>query len=294
MRFRGSDVRSTPLIERLRTEGVRVTIGHDAANVDGAATVVVSSAIDRRNPEYVAAQRLGVPMLHRGEMLAKLVRERRGIAICGTHGKTTTTAMVHSVLRAGKVDASLVLGGIDGALGTNAHDGKSPWFVTEADESDGSFALLDPVIAIVTNIENDHLQSDDELPQLVNAFEEFLAKLPEDGAAIVGVDDALAASLIERERRAPTVTFGFGPRADVRAANVHFEGLGMRVRRDRRRRVSGNHRTRRSRGDQRAKRACSNCSRARARSAVRANRGRLASVSRRAPPVRHPHAQRPA
>lgn len=224
----GSDVRSTPLIERLRTEGVRVTIGHDAANVDGTATVVVSSAIDRRNPEYVAAQRLGVPMLHRGELLAKLVRERRGIAICGTHGKTTTTAMVHSVLRAGKVDASLVLGGIDGALGTNAHDGKSPWFVTEADESDGSFALLDPVIAIVTNIENDHLQSDDELPQLVNAFEEFLAKLPEDGAAIVGVDDALAASLIERERRAPTVTFGFGPRADVRAANVHFEGLGMR------------------------------------------------------------------
>ncbi len=224
----GSDVRATPLIERLRKEGVQIAIGHDAANVDGTATVVVSSAIDRRNPEYVAAQRLGVQMLHRGELLAKLVRERRGIAICGTHGKTTTTAMVHSVLRAGKVDASLVLGGIDGALGTNAHDGSSPWFVTEADESDGSFALLDPAIAIVTNIENDHLQSDDELPQLVNAFSEFLAKLPEDGAAIVGVDDPLAASLIERARRAPTITFGFGPRSDVRAANMHFEGLGMR------------------------------------------------------------------
>lgn len=224
----GSDVRATPLIERLKIEGVKVTIGHDAANVDQGSTVVVSSAIDRRNPEYVAAQRLGVPLLHRGELLARLVRERRGIAVCGTHGKTTTTAMVHSVLRAGQVDASLVLGGIDGALGTNAHDGSSQWFVTEADESDGSFALLDPAIAILNNIENDHLQSDDELPQLVNAFEEFLAKLPEDGVAIIGVDDPLAASLIERPRRAPTMTFGFGPRSYVRAANMRFERLGTR------------------------------------------------------------------
>ncbi len=224
----GSDVKPTPLIERLRNEGARVAIGHDASNVHDGATVVVSSAIDRRNPEYVAAQRLGVPLLHRGELLAILVRERHGIAICGTHGKTTTTAMVHSVLRAGSIDASLVLGGIDGALGTNAHDGTSPWFVTEADESDGSFALLDPSLAIVTNIENDHLQSDDELPQLVNAFEEFLAKLPETGAAIIGVDDALASSLIERRRSAPTITFGFGPRADVRAGSMRFEGLGMR------------------------------------------------------------------
>jgi UDP-N-acetylmuramate--alanine ligase len=224
----GSDVKMTPLLERLRTEGMTVTIGHDAASVEGASTVVVSSAIDRRNPEYLASQRLGIPLLHRGELLAQLVRERRGIAICGTHGKTTTTAMVHSVLRNGNVDATLVLGGIDGALGTNAHNGSSPWLVTEADESDGSFALLDPVIAIVTNIENDHLTSDDELPQLVNAFEEFLAKLPEDGAAIIGVDDPLAASLIERHRTAATVTFGFGPRADVRAANVQFDGLGMR------------------------------------------------------------------
>ncbi|HEV7180167.1 MAG TPA: Mur ligase domain-containing protein, partial [Candidatus Baltobacteraceae bacterium] len=145
----GSDVKMTPLLERLRTEGMTVTIGHDAASVEGASTVVVSSAIDRRNPEYLASQRLGIPLLHRGELLAQLVRERRGIAICGTHGKTTTTAMVHSVLRNGNVDATLVLGGIDGALGTNAHNGSSPWLVTEADESDGSFALLDPVIAIV-------------------------------------------------------------------------------------------------------------------------------------------------
>ncbi len=225
-RVSGSDVKETALIARLREEGADVRIGHDAATVENAHTVIVSSAIDRRNPEYVAAQRRNLPLLHRGEMLAELLRNRSGIAICGTHGKTTTTAMVAAVLRAGKVDASLILGGIDGSLGTNAHDGHSPWFVTEADESDGSFAILDPKIAVLTNIENDHLQSDDELPQLVRAFEEFLAKLPSDGCAIVGVDDPLASSLVAHERRARTVTFGLGPRADIRASNVRAQGLG--------------------------------------------------------------------
>ncbi len=223
---RGSDVKSTPLLERLRAEGVGVTIGHDAANVRGAHTVVVSSAIDRRNPEYVAAQRHGIRLLHRGEMLAELLRGRRSIAVCGTHGKTTTTAMTFAVLKAGDVDAGLALGGIDGVLGTNARDGRSPWFVTEADESDGSFALLEPTCAIVTNIENDHLTSDDELPQLVRAFQEFLAKLPPDGVAVVGVDNPLSASLALDDRAARTITFGFGPRADVRAANLAFDGLG--------------------------------------------------------------------
>jgi UDP-N-acetylmuramate--alanine ligase len=222
----GSDLKETTLITRLREEGAQITIGHDAANIERAHTVIVSSAIDRRNPEYIAAQRRSIPLLHRGEMLAELLRNRSGIAICGTHGKTTTTAMVAAVLRAGGVDASLVLGGIDGTLDTNACDGRSPYFVTEADESDGSFALLDPKIAVVTNIENDHLQSDDELPQLVRAFEEFLGKLPESGCAIIGVDNPLAASLVERVRRTRTVTFGFGPRADVRASNVQSQGLG--------------------------------------------------------------------
>ena len=231
-RVSGSDLKDTPLIARLREEGADVRIGHDAANVEHAHTVIVSSAIDRRNPEYLAAQRRHLPLLHRGEMLAELLRNRSGIAVCGTHGKTTTTAMIAAVLRAGGIDASLALGGIDGSLGTNAYDGRAPWFITEADESDGSFALLDPKIAVVTNIENDHLQSDDELPQLVRAFEEFLRKLPEDGCAIVGVDpstgsgQALAASLVGCERRARTVTFGFGPRADVRASNVRAQGLG--------------------------------------------------------------------
>ncbi len=222
----GSDVKETPLTARLREEGARVVIGHAAENVRDAETVVVSSAIDRNNPEYVAARRAGIAVLHRGEMLARLLDGRRGIAVCGTHGKTTTTAMIHTVLRLSNVDASLVLGGIDGLLDTNASAGESPWFVTEADESDGSFALLEPELAVVTNIENDHLSSDDELPALVRAFGEFLAKLPDGGAAIVGVDNELSASLLSHDLRSRVVTFGIGPRADVRAANVRFDGLG--------------------------------------------------------------------
>jgi UDP-N-acetylmuramate--alanine ligase len=224
----GSDVKATPLVDELRDEGVSVTIGHAVDNVRGARTVVVSSAIDRRNPEYAAARRNGTPVLHRGEMLAQLLTGRRGIAVCGTHGKTTTTAMTHAVLRVGGIDASLVLGGIDGLLETNAHDGKSPWLVTEADESDGSFALLEPAMAVVTNIENDHLVSDDDLPQLVRAFAEFLGKLPAGGAAIVGLDNPLSASLATNDLRTRTITFGIEERADVRAANLRFDGLGAR------------------------------------------------------------------
>lgn len=153
----GSDVKATPLIEQLRGLGATIAIGHDAANLDGADTVVVSSAIERGNPELAAARRRGLPILHRGEMLAQLLSGRRGIAVCGTHGKTTTTAMTHAVLRAGGIDASLALGGIDASLNANAYDGASEWFVTEADESDGSFALLRPAMAVVTNLENDHL-----------------------------------------------------------------------------------------------------------------------------------------
>jgi UDP-N-acetylmuramate--alanine ligase len=225
-RVSGSDLSPTPLVEELRREGVRVTIGHAARNVTDAHTVVVSSAVDRRNPECVAAARRGIPLLRRGEMLARLLQGRRGIAVCGTHGKTTTTAMIHAVLRESGIDAGLVLGGIDSSLRSNAHDGTSPWFVTEADESDGSFALLEPTIAVVTNIENDHLTSDDELPGLVRAFAEFLAKLPETGFALIGIDNALAASLTSHEFGARVLTFGFDERAWMRAAELRFAEFG--------------------------------------------------------------------
>jgi UDP-N-acetylmuramate--alanine ligase len=227
-RVTGSDVHVSPLVEQLRREGVKVAIGHDAGNVGDADIVVVSSAIDRRNAEFQAAVRRGIPVLHRGEMLARLLADRRGIAVCGTHGKTTTTAMTHAVLRGGGIDASLVLGGIDVSLQGNAYDGTSPWFVTEADESDGSFALLEPSVAVVTNIENDHLTSDDELPGLARAFAEFLAKLPDDGLAVIGIDNPLAASLTSHELRSRIVTFGLDGSANVAAASCSFENFGSR------------------------------------------------------------------
>jgi UDP-N-acetylmuramate--alanine ligase len=227
-RVSGSDINLSPLVEELRKQGASIAIGHRARNVPVVDAVVVSSAIDRRNPECAAAARLGIPVLHRGEMLSRLLRDRRGIAVSGTHGKTTTTAMTHAVLRRGGIDAGLALGGIDLSLAANAHDGTSPWFVTEADESDGSFALLEPAIAIVTNIENDHLTSDDELPGLARAFAEFLAKLPEDGLAVIGVDNALAASLESHDLRSRVVTFGLDLRAGVRAANLRFAKFGSK------------------------------------------------------------------
>lgn len=225
-RVSGSDSSTSPLVEALRAEGAAIAIGHDAENTDRAASLVVSSAIDSQNPEYVAAQERGIPIFSRGEMLARLMEQRRGIAICGTHGKTTTTAMTAAVLRGGEIDASLVLGGIAIDTGTNAHHGSAPWFLTEADESDGSFALLDPAIAVLGNIENDHLESDAEVPKLVASFGSFLEKLPADGLAIVGIDNANTASLARSARRAPTVTFGFSEQADIRPAKVAYANLG--------------------------------------------------------------------
>jgi len=221
-RITGSDVTDSPLLQELRDAGADITVGHDAANVNGASAVIVSSAIDAENPEYKGALERGIPVVRRGEMLARIMEGKRGIAICGTHGKTTTTAMAAAVLRGAKIDASLVLGGIDGVLGTNAHDGSAPWFLTEADESDGSFSLLDPLIAVVTNIENDHLSSDAELPKLTAAFEDFLARVPADGFTIVGVDNPLSRSLAQIERRAATMTFGIAADATVHASNIHF------------------------------------------------------------------------
>ena len=222
----GSDVNDSPLLQELRSLGAVVSVGHDMKNVNGARAIVVSSAIDSENPEYRHAAERGIPIVRRGEMLRRIMEGRKGIAICGTHGKTTTTAMTSALLRAAGVDASLVLGGIDVNTGTNAHNGTAPWFLTEADESDGSFSLLEPTIAVVTNIENDHLSSDAELPKLIASFDQFLARLPEDGAAIVGVDNPQSRSIAGSQRRAKTVTFGIAEDADVRASNIRFANLG--------------------------------------------------------------------
>lgn len=221
----GSDVRENAITGELRAAGATVFVGHAAGNVANAHTVVASSAIDPHNPEFAAAKAAGLPILWRGEMLARLMQGRRGIAIAGTHGKTTTTAMTAAILRHGGIDATILIGGEAHDTGTNAHDGVSEWFLTEADESDGSFMQLHPHIAIVTNIENDHMASDAELPALREKFAEFLARLPEGGAAIVGIDNQHSAAIAGLPRGANTVTFGLNPQAALHAANVRFAGL---------------------------------------------------------------------
>ncbi len=224
----GSDVSDSPILEELRALGATIAVGHDMKNVNGARAVIVSSAIGSGNPEYRHAQERGIPIVRRGEMLRRIMEGRKGIAICGTHGKTTTTAMTATILRGAGVDASLVLGGIDVNTGTNAHDGTAPWFLTEADESDGSFSLLEPAVAVVTNVENDHLSSDAELPKLIASFDQFLARLPDDGVAIVGIDNPQSRSIAGSPRRARTITFGIAEDAGVHAANIRFAALGSR------------------------------------------------------------------
>ena len=221
----GSDMKRTALVDELIAEGAHIVIGHRAENIDTPEVVVVSSAIAAANPEYLEAQRRGVPIVTRGEMLATIIGTTRTIGIAGTHGKTTTTAMVASIFEAAGLDPTVAVGGERIDTASNAHQGSGAWFITESDESDGSFLYLSPTIAVVTNIENDHIASDADLPCLIEQFAAFLAKLPAQGRAIVGLDNRLSATLIDR-CKAPVTTFGSGTAADVRALDIRFEGLG--------------------------------------------------------------------
>jgi len=223
----GSSDRATALTARLAAEGAQIAIGHDARNIGTAGTVVVSTAIGDANPEVVAARERDVPIVHRGALLAQLMDGRRGIAIAGTHGKTTTTAMVARVLEAAGLDPSVAVGGERIDTGSNARNGDGPWFVAESDESDGSFLELRPEIAVVTNIDNDHVDSAAEFAALIGKFATFLAGLPSDGLAFVGIDEERAAALAGPPRAARTRTFGFGP-SDVRALDVRYAGFGSR------------------------------------------------------------------
>ncbi len=222
----GSDTRDSELIAALRSAGAQITIGHKAENVCAARMLVVSSAIGDDNAECKAARNAGIPILRRGEMLARIMQGRQGIAVSGTHGKTTTTAMVSCILHHAGIDASVVLGGEAIDTGTNARDGSDSWFLTEADESDGSFMQLTPDIAVVTNIENDHIVSDEELPRLVAAFAAFVARVPQEGLIVVGLDNAASASLRSAPYRAAARSFGLDMRADVRATNICVPATG--------------------------------------------------------------------
>ncbi|MFA5684909.1 MAG: UDP-N-acetylmuramate--L-alanine ligase [Lysobacteraceae bacterium] len=226
----GSDLVASPAVERLRAAGASVHIGHDAAHVETVDVVVVSSAISPLNPELRAARARRIPVVPRAEMLAELMRFRRGIAVAGTHGKTTTTSLVASVLSEGGLDPTFVIGGQLIAAGRNAGLGQGDWLVAEADESDGSFLRLTPLIAIVTNIDIDHLENyDGDFSRVQAAFAEFLHRLPFYGLAVLCLDDPEVATLVQDMPR-HTMTYGFAAEADVRADQVVQKGPRTRFR----------------------------------------------------------------
>jgi UDP-N-acetylmuramate--alanine ligase len=220
----GSDLKSGPVVQRLESLGAKVMFGHDAAHLEGADVVVVSSAVPADNPEVVEAQRRRIPVVKRAEMLAELMRFRYGIAVAGTHGKTTTTSLVASVLAEAGLDPTFVIGGRLNSANTHARLGAGRFLVAEADESDASFIHLQPMLAVVTNVEADHMGTyGGDIERLKQTFIDFLHNLPFYGLAIVCLDDSGAAALLERIAR-PVLTYGFGEHADLRAD--HFRQLG--------------------------------------------------------------------
>jgi UDP-N-acetylmuramate--alanine ligase len=224
----GSDNADNAVTRRLASLGIDVRRGHAAANVLGADCVVVSSAIRPENPELMEAHAQRIPVVPRAEMLAELMRFKRGIAVAGTHGKTTTTSLAASVLAEGGIDPTFVIGGQLLAAGANARLGTGHWLVAEADESDGSFLRQNPQIAIVTNIDADHLENyGGDFANVQAAFEEFMHRLPFYGLAVLCVDDPEVAALAEKTPR-HVMTYGLSEFADVRAENVEQSGGCMR------------------------------------------------------------------
>ena len=220
----GSDVTDSANVRRLRDKGVKVAIGHKAENIDGADVVVVSSAIKRDNPELVAARAKRLPVVRRAEMLAELMRLKSCVAVAGTHGKTTTTSLVASLLDAGGLDPTVINGGIINAYGTNARLGAGDWMVVEADESDGTFLKLPADIAIVTNIDPEHLDHFRTFEAVQEAFRGFVENVPFYGFAVMCTDHPVVQSLVGRIEDHRIVTYGENPQADVRLVDVSHAG----------------------------------------------------------------------
>lgn len=227
-RITGSDLGEGSTVQRLRGLGIQVFVGHQRENVVGADVVVRSSAVDMNNPEIVAAREAMIPVIPRAAMLAELMRFRQGIAIAGTHGKTTTTSLVSSLLAEGGLDPSFVIGGKLNSCGANAQLGHSPYFVVEADESDASFLFLKPTMAVVTNIDADHMETyNGSFDKLRTTFLEFLHHLPFYGLAVVCIEDKEICQILPAIQR-PTVTYGFKPEAHYRAENWTQNGMVSR------------------------------------------------------------------
>jgi len=216
----GSDIAEGYVVEGLRARGIKVMIGHKAENLGDAAVVVTSTAVKRDNPEVVMALENRVPVVRRAEMLAELMRLKRTVAVAGTHGKTTTTSLVAALLDAGGVDPTVINGGIINSYGSNARLGESEWMVVEADESDGSFLRLDGTIAVVTNIDPEHLDHYGSFDAIKDAFVEFIENVPFYGCAVLCIDHPEVQAVIPKVRDRRVVTYGFSAQADVRGENV--------------------------------------------------------------------------
>jgi len=219
----GSDMKASPITERLAAMGVKIFIGQSDENLEGAAVVVISSAIKPGNPELDGARERGLPVVRRAEMLAELMRLKDNIAVAGTHGKTTTTSMVAALLDGGGVDPTVINGGIIHAYGSNARMGTGDWMVVEADESDGTFNRLPATIAIVTNIDPEHMDHYGSFDALREAFHTFTSNIPFYGVAICCTDHPEVQALVGKLGDRRVVTYGFNPQADVRAENLTFE-----------------------------------------------------------------------
>ena len=222
----GSDLSASASVERLRARGIEVAIGHEAANVEGAGVVVTSTAVKRTNPEVAYALENRIPVVRRAEMLAELMRLKSTVAIAGTHGKTTTTSMIAALLDAGGVDPTVINGGIIEQYGSNARLGDSDWMVVEADESDGSFLRLDGTIAVVTNIDPEHLDHYGDFAGVRRAFVEFIHNVPFYGAAVLCIDHPEVQAVIGEVRDRRVVTYGFSLQADICGVNVRAEDGG--------------------------------------------------------------------
>jgi UDP-N-acetylmuramate--alanine ligase len=224
----GSDVADGGNVQRLRALGIPVAIGHDAENLGSAKVVVVSSAVRKDNPEVVAARSHLLPVVRRAEMLGELMRLKWAIAVAGTHGKTTTTSMIGALLDTAQLDPTVINGGIINAYGTNARLGAGEWMVVEADESDGTFVKLPATIAVVTNIDPEHLDFYGNFDAVQQAFESFVGNIPFYGFAALCIDHPVVQGMIPKFSERRIVTYGMSPQADIRAVNLELGPAGTR------------------------------------------------------------------
>ena len=224
----GSDIAEGPNVARLRAMGIEVAVGHRSENLGEAAVVVISSAVKPDNPEVTAARERFIPVVRRAEMLAELMRLKWSIAVGGTHGKTTTTSLVAALFDAAELDPTVVNGGIINAIGSNARVGEGDWLVAEADESDGTFIKLPATIAVVTNIDPEHLEHYGSFDALKAAFNHFVQNIPFYGFAVLCIDSAEVQAMIPRVTDRRVITYGFSPQADIRAINVESSPEGSR------------------------------------------------------------------